>query len=53
MVSENLSTFCSPEPREWRFQFERLMKFKSRSIKMDLFARIAKTILLFDLESTL
>lgn len=53
MVSENLSTFCSPEPREWHFQFEQLMKFKSRSIKMDLFARIAKTILLFDLESRL
>ncbi|UQZ87534.1 hypothetical protein SK3146_06836 [Paenibacillus konkukensis] len=53
MVSESLSTFCSHEPKELRFLFERLMRFKSKNIKMGLFARIAKTILSCDLESML
>lgn len=53
LVSESLSTFCSHERRELRFQFERLMRFNSRNIKMGLFVHIAKTILLCDLVSTL
>lgn len=45
--------FLQSRTKVWRFQFERLMKFKSRSIKRDSSARIAKTILLCDLGSTL
>ncbi len=51
LLSESLSTFCNHELRE--LQFERLMKFKNRSIKTGLFAPTVKDIQSCDLESTL